>query len=99
MLPFIVMSFWRQLLPTAVITLLLSGIFAVQALRLLPFRDAAVREAAQKSVTQLHEKGVWLLNLDFLGVSGGEDRICLNWRHAYRFRTHTAAPELFSTCS
>lgn len=90
---------WRLLLPTLVLSFLLSGVFAVQAVRLLPFRDPAVREAAQHSVTQLHEKGIWLLNLDFLGVRRAGEKICLEWRHTYRFRTHKASPEFLSTCT
>ncbi len=93
------MSSWRLLLPTVALSLLLSAIFAVQAVRLLPFLDPDVREAAKRSVTQLHEKGIWLLNLDFLGVRREGEKICLEWRHTYQFRTHTLAPELLSTCS
>lgn len=99
LLPSILVHTFRLLLPAGIITFLLSGIFAVQALRLLPFRDAAVREAAKQSVTELHKKGIWLLNLDFLGVTREENRICLEWRHTYRYRTHEASPELLSTCS
>ena len=66
--------------------------------RFFPFVSADVRAAFPEAQRTLEEQGLWLVNIDLLGVKKDETEICFLWGHRYTSGRGTARPEEIKTC-
>ncbi len=81
-----------------VLTILFSIPFLIAMPSVAPFLSADVRHAAPEAVSQLRERGIWLVNATFDHIERHDDRICFVWKHAYRSRSIARDPEFLTTC-
>ena len=87
----------RLLLSLFALSIILSTPSLVRIPRVLPFLDADVRSAAPKALEELRSQGLWLVNVDILGVEKTNKQICFLWEHRYTSR-EKSAPEILTTC-
>src|SRR3989344_2070991 len=61
--------------------------------QILPFLDPEVRKVAPIMLSDLRDRGLWLVNVDLKNVTEDENTLCYIWEHRYTRRTGADAPE------
>jgi hypothetical protein len=92
------MTHRRLLITFAFVSLLLSIPSMLRIPRFFPFVSADVRAAFPEAQRTLEEQGLWLVNIDLLGVKKDETEICFLWGHRYTSRKGVTQPEEIKTC-